>query len=417
MEIDVLIVGGRVGGATLGLLLSQKGYRVLIVERDRFPSDTMSTHMINAPAVPLLKQIGVIDDVLAAGFRRITRARVHFDDCIFDGPIAPGDAYGLAPRRDILDQILVDHAVAAGADFHDCTRAERLLEEDGRVVGAVIRTPGGVRESVRARVVVGADGKFSSVAKWVGAKTYHAVPAIRPSYYGHYLGLEPLFETAYELFLGGDQMGLIFPMRPDEDCIVLGLWPEDFDEFRTDPQHHFEERVRAMPWMEARMRNARLDGKIIGTKGIENYFRKPYGPGWALTGDAGYLKDPTTGLGIGDAIRQSIWLADALDAWFGGAEWEESLNQYQRTRDEIMMPAYRATIERAATHDPGPDTFAWIKAVMSSPTFSSALAYALPEGLPHLLSPTMMDGVRALATAFGANAEVLAAGRQSAVYG
>ncbi|MBX6342941.1 MAG: NAD(P)/FAD-dependent oxidoreductase, partial [Thermomicrobiaceae bacterium] len=306
MDRDILIVGARAAGASLGLLLAQRGYRVLLVDRDRFPSDTMSTHYIHPFQVPLLARLGVLDELLAAGFRRMTRARAYVDDCLFEAPIAPAPAFALAPRRDVLDMLLVEHAVRYGAEFLDRTRVERLLWDGDRVVGAELASRSGGARRVDARVVVGADGKASSVAKWVGAETYNAVPAMRPAYYGHYQGVAPLDEPALEIFFGGDRLGFIFPMRPGEDCLAMEMQPGDFAAARSRPQEYFEERFRKLPGMARRLSGARLDGKLIGTKGIENYFRKPYGPGWVLAGDAAYLKDPSTGLGIGDALQQAL---------------------------------------------------------------------------------------------------------------
>lgn len=404
MEYDALIIGSRAAGASLGLLLARQGRRVLLVDRDQFPSDTMSTHFMSWRAVPLLARLGVLEEVEGAGFRRLTRSRTYVDDCVFEGPAGPGGVYYLAPRRDVLDSVLARRAVEAGAEFAQRTRAERLVEENGRIAGALLRGPEGERE-VRARVVVGADGKYSSVAKWVGAEEYEVVPAIRPAYYGHYHGLEPLPEPAVEVFFGHDRIGFIFPMRPGEDCIALEVQPEEFEEIRADPQAVFERHIRALPGMERRMRNAQLDGKVIGTKGIENYFRVPYGRGWVLTGDAGYLKDPSTGTGIGDALQQSLWLAEALENWFQGADWEESLSQFQRTRDETMMPLYQSTIAFTQLRDPDPSQIAWIKAAIYSPVFGRSLAYALPAALPELMPPGMRAALRAVAAGFGAQVE------------
>lgn len=342
------------------MLLAQQGHRVLVIDRDRFPSDTMSTHFMNGQAVGLLARLGVLDEVLAAGFRRIVRTRSYVDDCVFEGPAGPPGIFSLAPRRDVLDKIVIDRALAAGAEFSDRTQAESLIEEDGQVVGASMRVQGGEPREVRARVVVGADGKGSRVARWVGAESYHAVPGMRPGYYAHIHGLEPLPEPALELFFGKEYIGFIFPMRPNEDCIAVETQLEDFEEFRADSRGAFERRVLALPGMERRMRHAEIDGKVTGIKCVDNYFRKPYGPGWVLTGDAGYLKDPSTGLGIGDAVAQAFWLAEALGAWFNGADWETSLSEFQRTRDADMMPLYQLTLSFTRMRDPGPETFAWI---------------------------------------------------------
>ena len=409
MIYDALIIGGRAAGGSLAVLLAQRGYRVLVVDRDRFPSDTMSTHFMAAAVVPLLDHFGVLTELVdTLGFRRLTRTRIYLGDCIFEGPMDPaGFGYALAPRRDVLDSLLVERAKEHGAEFGHRTRAERLIVKDGRVVGAELRDADGERREVRARVVVGADGKYSSVAKWVDAEAYEDVPAMRPVYYGHFQGIEPLAETAVELFFGGDRIGLLFPMRPGEDCLAAELQPEDFERFRTDPQGEFLKLFGGLHGMRQRMRNATLDGQLIGAKGIENYFRKPFGSGWVLTGDAGYLKDPSTGTGIGDALQQSVWLADALDDCFKGSDWEERMGAFQLLRDSSMMPMYKGTLSFTKMRDPNPQAIALVKGVLSGPGPARALAYALPNLISQVLPPPLMERVQGLASVFSGESDVV----------
>src|SRR5712691_11633339 len=386
-EYDVLVVGGRAAGASVAQLLARQGRQVLVVDRDEFPSDTMSTHFMNLAAVGALKRLGVLNEILAAGFRRVTRHRTWIDDCCFEGPAGPPGTFSLGPRRIVLDSILLEHAVRAGAQFDQRTRVEALLQEGGDVVGAVLQTTGGERREVRARVVIGADGKSSRVADWVGAQKYDEVPALRPAYYAYFHGIEPRPEATLELFFGGDQIGFLFPMREGEDCIALEIQPEDFDEFRTGHAAFFEARVRELPQMARRMQNAHLEGKVIGVKGIDNYFRKPYGLGWALTGDAGYLKDPSTGLGIGDALEQAFMLAEALGGWFDGADWDASMSTFHQKRDQMMKPLYDATLDFTRMRDVGTAEQNLLKAVLLSPSTAREVAHAMVAQLPSLLSP------------------------------
>ena len=386
-EYDALIVGGRAAGGSLAMLLARQGRRVLVADRDEFPSDTLSTHFMNFAHVGALKRLGVLDDILSAGFRRITRHRTWIDDCCFEGPAGLPGTFSLTPRRNVLDSVLADHAVRAGAHFEQRTRVDGLLHEAGRVAGAMLQNTAGERRQVRARVVIGADGKSSRVAEWVSAPHYDAVPALRPAFYGYFKGIESRHEATLEIFFGGDKIGFLFPMRQGEDCIALEIQPEDFEEIRSGHAAAFEARVRRLPDLARRMQNARLEGKLMGVKGIENHFRKPYGPGWALTGDAGYLKDPSTGTGIGDAIEQSFMLAEALGAWFDGADWEMTMSAFQQRRDQTMKPMYDATIEFTRMRDIGPAEENLLKAIFISPATTRAVAYGLLAQLPSLLSP------------------------------
>ncbi|HEV2236352.1 MAG TPA: NAD(P)/FAD-dependent oxidoreductase [Ktedonobacterales bacterium] len=403
MDCDVLIIGARVAGASLALLLGQRGHAVVLADRDGFPSDTLSTHFIGGGGVDALRRLGVLPEVEAAGFRRVTRTRTWVEDCLFEGPAGPPGVYGLAPRRDALDAILLRHAQQRGAAvLLDHTSAERLIEVDGRVVGAVLRGADGQPSEARARVVVGADGKYSKVAEWVKAETYEAVPALRPVYYGYYHGVQPLPEPAVELLFANNQIGFLFPMRPDEDCLALEIQPESFAAFRADPQAAFEQTYRALPGMAARMADARLEGTLQGSRGIENYLRKPYGPGWALTGDAGYLKDPCTGLGIGDALSQAFLLADTLDATLRGADWEASMSGFQQRRDAYMLPSYRFTLGAAQLRDAPQTAYAWLRGALINPHFARQIFYWLPTALADGLPPQLEPVMRSLAQVFGA---------------
>ena len=403
---DVLIVGARVAGASLGLLLGQRGHRVLMVDRDRFPSDTMSTHYMSHWHVDLLKHLGILAEVEAAGFRRITRARSYIEDCLFEAPIGPGDSFALAPRRAHLDSLLIEHATRHGSvEFRERTRVVGLIEEDGRVIGARITTPGGVTEEVRATVVVGADGKYSDVARWGRAETYESTPAIRPAYYGYYEGIEPLPDTAVELFFVGDHIGFLFPMQPGMDCIAFELQPSEFAEMRKSPQASFERMFSALPTMGTRFANARLTGRMIGTRGVENYIRKPYGPGWVLTGDAGVLMDPSTGVGMGDALGQSFWLAGALDRALNGGGWDTTMAGFQQQRDEALMPLYRLTLWFTTLGRTSDTAMTYLRAMLSSPAIARVVPTLFPglveDALPAHLRPILQqnaNGFRDAAT-------------------
>lgn len=413
VEYDVLIVGARVAGSSLALLLARRGLAVLMVDRDRFPSGTISTHFMAPPAVALLRRLGVLEDVLAAGFRRIIRLRSWFEDLAFEGPVGPPGAFALAPRRDVLDAVLIEHAIRAGAVFAERTRVEALIEEEGRVAGAVLQTLGGARHEVRARAVVGADGKASSVAAWVGARTYREVRGRRPVYYGYFKGVEALPETTYELWFGGDQIAYMFPMRPDEDCLAVEAQPEDFETFRADPREEFARRVRRLPTMARRFEGAELEGKLLGVRSVDNHFRTPFGPGWVLTGDAGYLRDPSTGLGIGDALSQSVLLAGALGRWAEGEAWEVAMAEFHEQRDAAMLPGYESTLAFMGMRDLPAAEMASLKAVLTSPLWTRTLVTAMPGLLPAVFPGAVGSRIDGVAERFAAAPAVDAAAKLS----
>jgi flavin-dependent dehydrogenase len=391
-EYDVLIVGARVAGASLAVRLGQQGRKVLVVDRDSFPSDTISTHALAFPAVESLRRLGVLDRVEAAGFRRLVRHRTWVDDICIDVPAGPPGTYSLAPRRVVLDQILIDRAAESGATVLDRTRVESLLVESGSVVGAVVQAIGGERREIRSRILVGADGKQSQVAKWVEAEKYDERPIGRPIYYGYFHGLAPLPEPAIELYFGSERIGFCFPMRADEHCLIFEAQPQEFEDIRRAPLPWFQRQCAMLPNMAGRLKDAVLDGKLLGIRGVENFFRKPFGPGWALTGDAAYLKDPCTGFGIGDALLQAFWLAKSLGATLDGAPWEPTLAAYQEKRDTGMRALYELSVAAAAATDEPYGQLTDLRAVLLNQHDTRRLVRALPRLLDQVFEP--MDRFR-----------------------
>jgi flavin-dependent dehydrogenase len=350
-DYDALIVGARVAGSSLAIRLAQRGRKVLMVDRDRFPSDTISTHGLNFLAVESLRRLGVLEKVEAAGFRRMHRHRAWLGDVFVEAPAGPPGAYTLAPRRIVLDQILVERAVECGVEFMDRARVDALLMQDGAVKGARVQRIGGDAFEAHARLVIGADGKGSKVAQWVGAERYGEGEPGRPIYYGYFHGLEPLPEPTAELFFASNRIGFCLAMRPDEHILIIEAQPDDFQRIRADARAWFLSEYTRLPGMERRMRDAVLEGSILGVRGIDSHFRKPFGAGWALTGDAAYVKDPITAYGVGDALIQGFWLARSLDEWFEGRPWEEAMSAYQERRDNSFRPFFDQTAHAISLRD------------------------------------------------------------------
>jgi flavin-dependent dehydrogenase len=187
---DVIVVGARVAGSSLGMLLSRKGYRVLVVDRATFPSDTISTHVIWERGGACLRRYGLFEQisVTAPAFQG---TRFDLGDIAFDGssPAVDGVSTTHAPRRTVLDKILVDAAVTAGAEMREGFSVQSLLYDNERVVGIRGRSVSGVTTSESARLVVGADGRNSVVAEAVQAAEYDTRPALTCWYYTYWSGV------------------------------------------------------------------------------------------------------------------------------------------------------------------------------------------------------------------------------------
>ena len=335
-SFEVIVVGGRCAGAPLATMLARDGLRVCLVDKDRFPSDTPSTHGIQPTGVQVLERLGVLDSLVNLA-PPILRLRMAFDDIVAPAAdvVAITGAPGLSVRRITLDEILVNAAADAGAEVRTHTTVTGLVTEGGRVAG-VTTTLG----ELRAPLVVGADGARSAVAKMVGAQEYNPTPNGRVFMWAYYEA-DP---TDGEMWIGkvGDHTYLGMPT--DGGLTLIAVCPsiERRDEVRADREAAYEAGLRAWPQLHAGADGARRDGPVRTMANMRGFFRRSAGPGWALVGDAGHFKDPTPGQGIADALRQSEKLAAAIKSALGGGpgKADKILREWWRWRDEDAWEMY-----------------------------------------------------------------------------
>ena len=370
---DVIVVGARCAGSPVAMLLARKGYRVLVVDRATFPSDTVSTHLIHPPGVASLKRWGLLDRLTATGCPPIDRYTFDFGPLTLAG--APGTEYSpfaYAPRRTVLDKLLVDAAGEAGAEVREAFTVEEILVEDGRVTGVRGRGPGGSPVVERARVVVGADGRNSAVAKAVRPEQYHERPPLTCGYYSYWSNL-PVNGT-FEIYSRPGRGWALCPTH-DDLTMVIGGWPyAELAEHRNDVEGALLETFALAPAFAERIRDAKREERFVGTS-VPNYFRTPFGPGWALVGDAGYNKDFITAQGITDAFRDAELCADALDqALAGKHRYDEAMGDYRSTRDAQVLPMYEMTAQIAALQPPDPQLVQLVGAMQGNQEANDAFA-------------------------------------------
>jgi 2-polyprenyl-6-methoxyphenol hydroxylase-like FAD-dependent oxidoreductase len=345
---DAIIVGARCAGSPTAMLLARKGYRVLLVDKARFPSDTISTHIVWPHGAEILDRWGLLDTLAATGCPPIA-LNMTFDVGPFALKGAVTDANrgrgGYCPRRTILDKLLVDAAVQSGAELREAFAVEDLVRDGDRVVGIKGRTSNGGRVEEKARMVIGADGVHSFVAKAVGASDYDAIPPLMTFYYSYYSGFEA---EDVEQYVRDYQGAACFPTH-DGLTLIAAVWPSArFEEIRADIERHVNRVHESAPSVADRMQHARREEKWVGTAGVANYFRKPYGRGWALVGDAGHDRDPITAQGICDAFIDAENLTGALDAGFSGRRsLDDGLAEYHASRDARVKPMYDFTCQLA----------------------------------------------------------------------
>jgi flavin-dependent dehydrogenase len=390
-DFDVIVVGARCGGSPTAMLLARKGYRVLLVDKATFPSDTMSTHMVHPPGVAALARWGILERLQAGNCPPVGRYSFDFGPVAIAGSPRPADgaAEGYGPRRIVLDALLVEAAVSAGAELREAFTVEEVLVEEGRVTGIRGHAKGGATVTERARVVIGADGKHSLVAKAVEPERYNEVPALTPSYYAYWSGLPA---DGFEVYIRAeDDRGWgVLPTHDDLTCVVQG-WPQaQFKANRKDVEGTYMKSFELAPEFAERIHGAKRETGFVGTGDLPGFFLKPYGPGWALVGDAGYHKHPLTAFGITDAFRDAEAVASALDDAFAERRpYDDAMAAYHRARDDEALPMYELTCEFAKLEPPPPPMQQLIGAMVGNQEaidgFASVMAGTLPA--PEFFAP------------------------------
>ena len=353
-QYDAIVVGARCAGSPTAMLLARKGYKVLVVDRATFPSDTLSTHVLHPPGVERLKRWGLLDRLTATGCPPIDTYSFDFGPFTLSG--APGTAespVAYCPRRTVLDTLLVDAAAEAGAEVREGFTVDDVVFDDGRVVGLRGHGKDGRSVAERAQVVIGADGRYSHVAQAVGAEQYNERPQLLCGYFSYWSDLP--IGGEFEVYVRPGRGWAAAPTHDGLTLVVAG-WPfAEFDSNKQDVEGNYLKMFDQAPEFADRIRGATREARFAGTA-VENYFRKPFGPGWALVGDAGYNKDFITAQGISDAFRDAELCAGALDESLSGArDFNLAMGEYQSTRDEHVLPMFEFTCQFATLEPPPPE--------------------------------------------------------------
>jgi flavin-dependent dehydrogenase len=314
-DVDVVIVGARVAGSALAIRLGALGRRVLLVDRARFPSDTMSTHSWGPEVNGRLRALGALAAIEQAGMTPIRGLAIAYSDVRVASPLWPAgdDDRGGSLRRIHLDTALL--GVARATPGVDVVEGERVDVEvaAGRIVG--VR---GARISASAALVVGADGMRSTVAAAVGAEFIDFYPTQRFGYFAYWRGADPPAAYLNQFFLGEE----VVTVQPADDglwILAVGLPVGRFAEFRADHRAAYAAAASTLaPEAWSWFASAEIEGKLQGSADLPSFHRVPHGDGWALVGDAWCHKDPITALGIGDALLHAELLAPAIDRLLAG---------------------------------------------------------------------------------------------------
>jgi flavin-dependent dehydrogenase len=331
---DAIVVGARAAGAATAMLLARQGQRVLVVDRSRYGADTISTHGLMRAGVLQLQRWGLLDGIVSAGTPPIRRTTFTYGTEQVVITIKP--CFGVealyAPRRTVLDPILVDAAAAAGAEVrYGVTVTDVARDGDGRVTGILGHDECGRALDVKAGIVVGADGVRSTIAERVDAPIERIGTGATAVVYGYWSGLDT---DGYEWIYRPNAVAGIIPTNHGESCVFVGTAPGRIARNGMDAIH--ELLAEASPDAAARVRAATPPRGARTFMGRPGLIRRPWGDGWALVGDAGYWKDPISVHGLTAALRDAELLARAIVASApDGRDRVDALAEYQATRDRL----------------------------------------------------------------------------------
>ncbi|MGQ0466976.1 MAG: NAD(P)/FAD-dependent oxidoreductase [Sporichthyaceae bacterium] len=345
-QVDAIVVGARCSGTATAIPLARGGRNVVVLDKVAFPSDTLSTHVFVPNGVAELKRMGALEGILALGPARVHHLRIHDGDLVLRERFTPfyGVDFGLCIPRDQQDVVLVEAARKAGADVRERCKVTEVVWRDGRAVG-VRYVEGGEEREIHAKVVVGADGRWSRIANEVGEWMPYRASRNGRGFAFRYLD-DPMAGTErhdeFGVYRAGRTVALTLPSCPDGRLLVVWMCPaEDIAEFRADAEAAWQRKLDGDPAMAERLRGATSQSSIRKTEDLVAYYRRSSGPGWALVGDAGHHKDPVVGQGMRDAVRHGRLLGEAIARSIDDPHGlDRALRRWERVRDKDTLSTY-----------------------------------------------------------------------------
>jgi len=404
---DVVVVGGRPAGASLALRLGATGMQVLIVDQASFPSrPPVSAAFVLPHTLELLDELELAEAEYAAATPKLRRFMLEFaryfrTELHFDEPIA-GRNYCYAIDRAKLDACL----------WSALARCSTVTAQSAtRFAGVALAPPGELHEvrlvherrdlTVRARAVVGADGRYSPVAHAVAAPVLVNRTDVETSlYYAHWRGVldyAPGISDAAHIHAACDGFSFVFMPSADDETMVVAQGRSDryLAELGT-PQEVYNRLLRARPLVQRRLRDATQVSPLSGIKHMGNKFRQAFGPGWALVGDAYHQKDSLDAQGIYDALLGAKLLAEALIDWQQGQTWQAALARYESRAWAALKPMFDATMDRVKREiysvPPPAVARTLLRYVLTHPAYARRFASVVTRRLPpdELLPPRIL---------------------------
>jgi 2-polyprenyl-6-methoxyphenol hydroxylase-like FAD-dependent oxidoreductase len=394
---DAIVIGARCAGAPTAMLLARRGLKVLLLDRARFPREIRHGHFIHRNGPRHLAAWGLLDRIVAGGCPPVDSFTSDLGDFPLTarGLVVDGVAFGYGPRRALLDNVLLQAALEAGAELRDGVSVEEVITGDDRVTGIRGVSQNGRRFTESARLTIGADGRRSRLAALVGAPVHDAHPAVTCWYFSYWSGVRV---EGLEHYCRGDRVLFVHPTSDSLTAVFVGC-PIDSRPRSAAIEAHVMAAVDRVPPLAERVRDGRREEPFYGAVDLPNFFRRPFGPGWALVGDAGCHKDPYLALGICDAFRDVEWLVNAIDEGLGGDhDLQRALARFETRRNEAGREDYAQNL-RAARFEPPPAEILRARATIRGDAAATTRFFLGREGLlapgnPAAPSPATPSGVR-----------------------
>ena len=344
-DYDAIIVGARVAGSITATLLGEYGYKVLLLDRAHFPSDTLSTHFFRYPSLRSFQRMGVFDQVQSVAPHMVDMFN-DIEGHAWTEPVTGNDGldYFLCVRRITLDSILTERVKQVpNVTFLQGARFTELIRDGESVVGAEWSDESGAHKET-ARVVIGADGFYSQVAKLVEPEMEDFEPVRRAMYFSYFKNVTPLERPTAGFYFQGDRLVYVFDTDDDLTLVAVSVPISEFDAYRKDAEGEMMSFINDIPSLTPRLESAEAVAPFKGAGNIPCYLRVPYGNGWALVGDSALVFDPWSGQGIDHASQHAVMLADELHDFFSNKKtWGEAMSSYHSQRNRTTKKNFERT--------------------------------------------------------------------------